>query len=261
MNEWTSVYYSVAAGVVASLACGCGALPLLVPRIDIKRRMGIGYGFAGGMMIAASVYNLLQPAFTLETEQASRAWPVLQTLGGLFLGCSFMWLIENGLTPDRLKSGWLKRLGGRTEALLFAVMTLHSVPEGVAVGVGFASEHQLESAEGLGLYIAIAISIHNIPEGLAVAMPMRSGGASIWKCFWVATLTSLPQPIAAIPACLAVWFFEPLMLPMLGFAAGAMMYLVIVELIPNALETRSRTQIAWYFMIGFGLMALVQVGF
>jgi ZIP family zinc transporter len=83
-------------------------------------------------------------------------------------------------------------------------------------------------------------------------------GATIAKCFLAAFLTSLPQPIAAVPACLMVWFFQPLMLPMLGFAAGAMMYLVIVELIPDALETRNPTQTAWSFMLGFGLMVLVQ---
>lgn len=260
MNQWTLVYYSAVAGMLATVACGCGALPLLLPRLDVKKHIGIGYSFAGGMMMAASVYNLLSPAFNMGSDEASRAWPVLQTLGGLFLGCTFLWMVERGLTPERLQSRWLKPLGGRTEALIFAVMTLHSVPEGVAVGVGFASESHLQSAAGLGTFIAIAIAIHNIPEGLAVALPMRSRGASVWKCFWFAALTSLPQPLAAVPATLAVWFFKPLMLPMLGFAAGAMMYLVIVELIPNALESRSRTQIAWYFMIGFGAMALMQLG-
>ncbi len=138
-------------------------------------------------------------------------------------------------------------------------MAFHSIPEGVAVGVGFGSEGHHEQLEGLGLYIALAISIHNMPEGLAVALPMRSRGASIGKCFLLAFLTSLPQPIAAVPASLAVWIFEPLMLPFLGFAAGAMMYLVIVELIPDALATHTPSQIAWSFMGGFGLMVLVQV--
>ncbi|MDA1016765.1 MAG: ZIP family metal transporter, partial [Planctomycetota bacterium] len=109
--------------------------------------------------------------------------------------------------------------------------------------------------------IAIAIAIHNIPEGLAVALPLRAEGASIWKCFALATLTSLPQPIAAVPAALLVWVFEPLMLPLLGFAAGAMMYLVVMEMIPDALRTESPNPIAWAFMTGFGLMALMQVAF
>ena len=132
-------------------------------------------------------------------------------------------------------------------------------PEGVAVGVGYGSETHLGVAN-FGHYVALAIGIHNIPEGLAVALPMRLAGASLARCFFFAFLTSLPQPIAAVPAGLLVWFFEPLLVPALGFAAGAMMYLVLMELLPAALERHSRTEMAWMFLAGFGLMALVQVG-
>lgn len=253
------VLQSVIAGLLASFACGLGVLPLLFRGLDVQKRIGLGYGFAGGLMFAASVYNLLLPAFTLGTEQSMRLWPVTQTLGGLLIGCLFLWFVKRWLTPERLKSGWLRNFGGRASTLVFLSMTFHSIPEGVAVGVGFGSEGHHESLTGLGLFIAIAIAIHNMPEGLAVALPMRAEGASITKCFWFAVLTSLPQPIAAVPATLMVWFFEPLMLPFLGFAAGAMMFLVVVELIPDALETRSPEQTAWAFMLGFGLMTLVQV--
>jgi ZIP family zinc transporter len=259
MGENSFVVESVIAGLVASVACGLGVFPLLIRGIDIERRIGIGYGFAGGMMFAASVYNLLLPAFTLGADHATQLWPVVATLTGMFFGCAFLSGTEKILTPERLKSRWLRPLGGRVETLVFIAMTFHSIPEGVAVGVGFGSQGYDESLRGFGLSIAIAISIHNMPEGLAVALPMRANGASIGRCFWAAFLTSLPQPIAAVPACLLIWLFEPLMLPFLGFAAGAMMYLVIVELIPDALETRSPSQVAWSFMFGFGLMAVVQV--
>jgi len=92
-----------------------------------------------------------------------------------------------------------------------------------------------------------------------VALPMRAAGASFGKCFLAAFLTSLPQPIAAVPASLLVWVFEPMLLPLLGFAAGAMMDLVIVEIIPESLEKSSRTAIARMFMLGFAMMTLVQV--
>lgn len=258
-NGYQFVIESVVAGLLASLACGLGVLPLAIRRWDIRRHIGFGYGVAGGLMFAASVYNLLLPAFTLGSDEAVRLLPVLKTLSGMFLGCGFLWGVEKFLTPERLASRWLKPIGGRVETLVFIAMMFHSIPEGVAVGVGFGSEGHHESLSGLGRYIAVAIAIHNMPEGLAVALPARAAGASLWKCFWLAFLTSLPQPIAAVPASLLVWLFEPLMLPFLGFAAGAMMYLVVVELIPDALETRSPDQIAWSFMIGFGLMALVQV--
>ncbi len=258
-TDYEFVLKAVVAGLLASVACGLGVLPLAIRGWDVSKRIGQGYAAAGGLMFSASVYNLLLPAFELGSSQATQLLPVLQTLAGMFLGCGFLWSVERFLTPDRLQSRWLKPIGGRVETLVFIAMAFHSVPEGVAVGVGFGSEGHHESLSGLGLYIAVAIAIHNMPEGLAVALPARAEGASLWKCFWLAFLTSLPQPLAAIPASLLVWLFEPLMLPFLGFAAGAMMYLVVVELIPDALETRSPDEIAWSFMLGFGLMALVQV--
>ena len=259
MSQLEMVTYSLAAGLIASFACGLGALPVLIRGLDVKQHIGIGYAFSGGLMFAASVYNLLLPAFTVGSDSAMRLVPVLQTLVGMFAGCACLWAVHRLLTPQRLRSGWLRPVGGRVEVLVFIAMTLHSIPEGIAVGVGFGSEGHAETFSGLGWVIAIAISIHNMPEGLAVALPMRAAGASFGKCFWMAFLTSLPQPLAAVPACLLVSYFEPLVLPSLGFAAGAMMYLVVVELIPDALEKQSATQIAWAFMGGFGLMALVQV--
>jgi len=113
--------------------------------------------------------------------------------------------------------------------------------------------------DGLGPTLALAIAIHNIPEGLAVAIPLRGAGASIFRCFLAAVATSLTQPIATIPAVLLAWFFTPLMPVLMGFAAGAMVFLVILELIPEALETESPRRIAWAFTLGFCLMLLVQV--
>ncbi len=258
-SEYSFVTQSVIAGLFASVACGLGVIPLFIGRFEIQKKIGLGYAAAAGLMFAASVYNLLLPAFTLGGEEGLHLVPVLKTLSGILSGCAFLWFADKFLTAERLNHPLLKPLGGRVEVLVFIAMFFHSIPEGVAVGVGFASEVHHQSMHGLGLYIAIAIAIHNMPEGLAVALPMRANGASFRKCFFVAFLTSLPQPLAAIPASLLVWLFEPLMLPFFGFAAGAMMYLVIEELLPDALETSSRAEVAWSFMGGFSLMILVQV--
>ena len=258
-GEYAFVLWAFIAGILASFACGLGALPLAFPGLRLEERVGLGYAFAAGLMFSASVYNLLLPAFTIGSAGATDLVPVLKTLGGMGAGAAFLWLTERFLTEERLESGFLKHAGGRTGALVVVAMTLHSIPEGVAVGVGYGAESHL-GVQNFGHYIAIAIGIHNIPEGLAVALPMRLAGASITRCFWFAFLTSLPQPIAAVPAGLLVWFFEPLLVPALGFAAGAMMYLVLMELLPEALERRSRTEMAWMFLAGFGVMALVQVG-
>lgn len=249
---------SFVAGIIASFACGLGVLPLLWPNLKIEKHVGMAYALTAGMMVAASVYNLLMPALAEGSDQATRFWPVLLVVGGLYAGALAMRAVHEWLTPERLEQGILKNSGGRTAALVFAAMTAHSIPEGVAVGVGYGAEAAGPQFDGLGTLVAIAIAIHNIPEGLAVALPLRVGGASMNTCFWAAFLSSLPQPLAAVPACLAVEQVEPLMLPMLGSAAGAMLYLVMVELIPDALETRTAPQTAWMFMIGFGLMLLTQ---
>ena len=240
-GQYAFVAWAFFAGILASIACGLGALPLLFPGLRLQERVGLGYAFAGGLMFSASVYNLLMPAFTMGSRGATSLLPVLQTLGGMAAGAALLWLLEKFLTEERLgNSRFLSHAGGKMGALVFVAMTFHSIPEGVAVGLGYG--------------------IHNIPEGLAVALPMRLAGASIARCFFFAFLTSLPQPIAAVPAGLLVWLFEPLMLPFLGFAAGAMIYLVLGELVPEALERHSRSEMSWMFLAGFGLMVLVQVG-
>jgi zinc transporter ZupT len=247
---------SLIAGLLASFACGLGALPLLLKRFDLKQHTGIGYGFAGGLMLAASVYNLILPGLQMAPPEMNLS-KVLPVLAGILLGSVFLWSTNRYLDEERLSRAFWKRWGGRAEILIFLAMSIHSIPEGVAVGVGYASEEVY--ANHLGSYIALAIGIHNIPEGLAVALPMRAAGASVARCFGVAVLTSLPQPIAAVPAGMASWFFQPLMPVLMGFAAGAMMFLILLEIIPDALHQEKPTKIAWAITFGFCLMLLIQV--
>ncbi len=255
---WTTIITAFVAGVLASLACGLGALPLMIRGLDPIKQRGLGYGFAGGLMFAASVYNLLLPALDLGGGGWTLA-KVLPIIGGVLLGAMFLQVAETLVHDDKpdQPDQW-KHWGGRVGFLVFIAMTIHSIPEGVAVGVGYAADGQGESA-GVGPTLALAIAIHNIPEGLAVAIPLRSAGASIFRCFLAATATSLTQPLATIPAVLLAWFFTPLMPVLMGFAAGAMVFLVILELIPAALETESPRRIAWAFTLGFCLMLMVQV--
>ena len=198
-------------------------------------------------MISASVFSLMQKGISLEHVRPSAPYEVI---AGLFLGALFFWAAERFVEGPILHSG---RLGvSRRGLLVWLAMTIHSIPEGVAIGVGFATgDFQF------GLVMALAISIHNIPEGIAVSLPLRAEGASIPKCAVASILSSAPQPIMAVPAALAVWLFQPLLGLGLGFAGGAMIYLVVDELIPTALEQGSRTLISWGVMIGLGLMLLL----
>ena len=251
---------AIIAGILASLACGLGVLPLAIKGLDPAKHTGIGYGLAGGLMFAASVYNLILPGLDLGTA----GWDlsdVLPITAGILLGSIFLAVVEKHLHQQagEQETKRSKRWGGRTGIIVLLAMTVHSIPEGVAVGVGYTSDAVGHSGNGLGPTLALAIAIHNIPEGLAVAIPLRSAGASIPRCFCAAVFTSIPQPIACIPAVFLAWFFQPLMPLLMGFAAGAMIFLVILELIPEALNTASPVKIAWSFVLGFCFMMLIQV--
>jgi len=252
----TFILQSLVAGIIASFACGFGAFPLAIRGIDPQKHTGIAYAAAGGLMFAASVYNLILPGLTLSSSsiRIAEAAPVVF---GILLGAVFLWLADRYLSAERLESASWKKYGNKAQLLIFVAMTFHSIPEGVAVGVGYSSEAVYQS--NLGNYIAVAIALHNIPEGLAVAVPMRATGASMNRCFWAAFLTSLPQPIAAVPASYVSWLFKPIMPILMGFAAGAMIFLVILELIPEALHTSTPIRIAWSFTTGFCVMILIQV--
>jgi len=254
---------AVVAGVLASLACGLGVFPLMIRQLDPKRHAGIGYAFAAGLMFAASVYNLILPALQSGEGDASFAWTLSKMgpiLGGLFIGAGFLSLSGKLIDDHDLGEKFGKGLGGAGGLLIFLAMLVHSIPEGVAVGVGYTAEGTTAYAHNphMGSYLALAIGIHNIPEGLAVAIPLRAAGVSLHKCFWLAVLTSLPQPIAAVPAVFAAWWINPLMPWLMAFAAGAMIFLVIQELIPEALEKLSPQRVAWAFTVGFGGMMMIQ---
>ncbi|MGA0409723.1 MAG: ZIP family metal transporter, partial [Limisphaerales bacterium] len=245
------------AGVLASLACGLGVFPLKIKGLAPSKHTGVGYGLAGGLMFSASIYNLILPGLDL----GQMGWDlsdVIPIIIGIFVGSMFMAIVEKRLHQQagEEESQRSKRWGGRTGILVLLAMTIHSIPEGVAVGVGYTSDAVGGPNANLGPTLALAIAIHNIPEGLAVAIPLRSAGASIPKCFLAAVFTSIPQPIASIPAVALAWFFQPLMPFLMGFAAGAMIFLVILELIPEALHTASPAKIAWAFVSGFCLMML-----
>ncbi len=260
---------AVVAGILASLACGLGVIPLMWKRLDPARHAGVGYAAAAGLMFAASVINLIVPALqgtdnrvaqeglTLWNTDGSGVGPVFI---GVLVGAAFLDFTGRWIASRNLDETLGLKLGGSLGLLIFAAMCIHSIPEGVAVGVGYvAGDSEYAQNPNLGNYIALAIAIHNIPEGLAVAIPLRAAGVSLHRCFWLAVITSVPQPIAAVPAVLAAWFFAPLMPGLMGFAAGAMIFLVIKELLPEAFERIGATRTAWAFLLGFAGMVLVQV--
>lgn len=221
-------------------------------------------GFAAGVMIAASFWSLLAPAIEMSENMGITPWvPAVVgfLLGGVFLrGVDFvlphLHLGEPIENAEGIPTTW------RRSVLLVLAITLHNIPEGLAVGVAFgAVAYNLPSATLAGaIALAIGIGIQNFPEGAAVSVPLRREGMSRRKCFWYGQLSGFVEPIAGVIGAAAVLFMRPILPYALSFAAGAMIFVVVEELIPES-QSNKNTDIATLgAMLGFAVMMALDVG-
>ena len=218
-------------------------------------------GFASGVMVAASVWSLLIPSMVMVAD--SGRWSVLPAAVGFLLGMGFLLMIDE-LTPH-LHIGNEKPEGLRSHlsrtAMLALAVTIHNLPEGMAVGVVFAGAEN--GAEGLSLASALAVSIgiaiQNVPEGAIISMPMRAAGNSKWKSFSIGSLSGAVEPLGGLAVVLLASFMTPVLPYMLAFAAGAMFYVVVEELIPEANEGEHSNLNTIGFAVGFVLMMVLDV--
>lgn len=217
----TQVVWVFVAACFTALATGLGALPFLFGRFGGRRLVGIANALAAGVMLGASA-SLLLEAGKRGTSRAGL---------GLLAGAAFVVVARAALarfgTPD------LASLTGgdaRRALLVVAIMTAHSVAEGIGVGSAFGG------GDTLGIAITVAIAIHNIPEGLAVSLVMVPRGSSVRSAAGWSVFTSLPQPLLAVPAFMFVEHFQPVLPAALAFAAGAMIWMVARELLPETFE-------------------------
>jgi zinc transporter, ZIP family len=215
-----------AAGSATALATGLGAIPVFLLGERADRLRPALLGLAIGLMGVASAVGLLEPA--LDEGSASAV------AGGLACGVAFLVLTRLALRSPDVHVGRLRGAGVRTSVLVFTVLLVHSLPEGLAIGTSWAS-----SREGLGLFVILAIGLQNIPEGTSVAIPMDAAGFSHRQQFWAAVLTSAPQPFGALVAWLLVSEIAGLLPFSFAFAAGAMLTLVAWELVPSAFTART----------------------
>jgi zinc transporter, ZIP family len=230
------------AASATALATGLGAVPVFFLGERAAQLTPLLLGFAAGVMGVASIAGLLIPA----GEEGS----ALAVIGGLLAGASLLGLVRSKLSPWATFMGHADS-GARTSALVFLVLFVHSLPEGFAIGTAFASDRA-----GLSLFVILAIAIQNIPEGTSVAIPMAASGFSRKRQFWAAVTTSAPQPIGALIAFLLVEEIESLLPFSFAFAAGAMLALIAVELLPQAYAGR-----AWLGpSLGIALGAAVMLG-
>ena len=220
-------------------------------------------GFAAGVMIAASYWSLLAPAIEMAEGGSLPAWFPATT--GFLMGGFFLWIIDKILPhlhlgfprqeAEGIKTSWHRSV------LLVLAITLHNIPEGLAVGVAFgALASDLPSATlGGAIALALGIGIQNFPEGTAVAVPLRREGFTRLKSFWYGQLSGFVEPIAGVLGAIAVIFIKPILPYALAFAAGAMIYVVVEELIPES-QLEKNTDIATLgAMGGFAVMMTLDV--
>jgi len=218
-------------------------------------------GFASGVMVAASVWSLLIPAMEMEADEGK--WAVLPAAIGFLLGIGFLLLLDE-LTPH-LHIGTEKPEGPHSRlsrtAMLALAVTIHNLPEGMAVGVVFAGAEG--GIGGLSLASALAVSIgiaiQNIPEGAIISMPMQAEGNSRWRSFIIGSLSGAVEPVGALAVVLLASLITPALPYFLAFAAGAMFYVVVEELIPEASEGEHSNLSTIGFAFGFVLMMVLDV--
>jgi zinc transporter, ZIP family len=242
-----TIWQVLIVAIASDLATGVGALPFaFVPALP-PRFEGWANALAGGMMLSASVFTLASKALTV-----GGVWPVSV---GLLAGAGFFSLTARLVSDREWQIHDLNSADSRRAVLIVVAMFVHSIPEGIAIGVGYATGELR-----YGLLLGLAIAVHNVPEGAAVSLPLRAKGVPVWACAGYAILTSVPQPLLAVPSFLLVESFQRLLPFGLGFAGGAMIFLVAAEMIPESLERCSRYETAWGVMGGLLAMLWITTG-
>ncbi len=226
-----------------------------------RRTMDITLGVAGGVMLAAGFFSLLNPAFEMAEKLPYPAWVAPSV--GFVLGALFLYVLDRAIphlhpnmtdgTPDGKPSS-LHR-----STLLILAITLHNIPEGLAVGVAFgAVATGMEGATiGAAVSLAIGMGLQNVPEGMAVSTPLRALGWGRTKSFLYGQATAIVEPISAVVGAVAVVVFSPLLPYILSFAAGAMIYVVVEEVIPETQRDKYADSAVLGLIAGFVLMMIL----
>jgi ZIP family zinc transporter len=240
-----------------------GAALVFFTHKENRKLLDVMLGFTAGVMLAASFWSLLAPAIELAGDGGLPKWfPAAAgfIVGAVFLRLADLVLPHLHLFLPREQAEGLRTTWRRTTLLVLAI-TLHNIPEGLAVGVAFgAAAHGLSSATvASAIALAIGIGLQNFPEGMAVAMPLRRRGMSRWRSFWYGQLSGTVEPVAGVIGAAAVLIWRPILPFALAFAAGAMIFVVIEEVIPEAQSSGNGDAATMGAIVGFTVMMILDV--
>lgn len=264
LKDLHPVLQALMATVFTWALTGLGAALVFITKDIGKKALDVMLGFAAGVMIAASYWSLLAPAIEMSRGGALPAW--FPPAVGFLLGAIFLRIIDRILphlhlglpvrNAEGIKTSW------RRTTLLTLAVTLHNIPEGLAVGVAFgAVAAGLPSATLTGaMALALGIGIQNFPEGTAVAMPLRREGLSRFRSFWYGQLSGMVEPVAGVIGAATVLHSKSILPYALSFAAGAMIFVVVEELIPESQRGGNTDLSTTGVIVGFILMMILDVG-
>lgn len=237
---------------------------LVFPFKDMSRKaLDTMLGFTGGVMVAASYWSLLAPAIAMSENGPTPSW--FPAAVGFTVGALFLFAADNIIPHLHINARMSQREGIETDwnstVLLVSAITIHNIPEGLAVGVAFgAAASGLPGADiGAAIALAIGIGIQNFPEGIAVAMPLRRKGISPFRSFWWGQMSAIVEPVAGVCGALAVFYAQPILPYALAFAAGAMIYVVIEEVVPETQQDKYTDFATLGFIGGFVVMMILDV--
>ena len=245
----TIFIYGFIASLLAGLGTGIGALPVLFFKDVSRNLLNIMLGAAAGVMLAATAFSLIVPGI----ESGNLLWPgygVFVAMAGILVGAISLDLVDKWLPHEHFFKGPEGPASDIKRIWLFVfAIAIHNFPEGLAVGVGFGT-----GDIAAGTTLAIGIGLQNMPEGLAVALPLIGLGYSRWKAIGIATLTGLVEPVGGLLGAGAVTVFQPILPFALAYAAGAMLFVISDEIIPETHSRGKSRQATYGVMIGFVIM-------
>lgn len=267
MTDWfkelTPVWQALLAGLFTWGVTSVGASLVFVIRTVNRKLLDAMLGFSGGVMLAASYWSLLAPSIEIAEQGPLPNW--VPPLIGFLAGGAVIWVFDKSLPHLHLGFPIEEAEGPRTKwhraLLLVVAITLHNIPEGLAIGVAFGGVIAGVEATSFSsaVVLAVGIGLQNFPEGIAVAMPLRGEGMSRGKSFFYGQLSAMVEPVAAVIGAVAVVAAAPLLPYALSFAAGAMIYVVVEELIPESHREGNVDLATLSFMAGFSVMMVLDV--
>jgi ZIP family zinc transporter len=267
MSQWFLSLHPIVQALIAGLGTwavtAAGAAGVFFARDVNRKLLDAMLGFSGGVMLAASYWSLLEPAIEISRLGVLPVW--IPSTVGFLLGGGVLWIVDKSLPHLHIGFPLDEAEGPKTAwhraVLLVSAITLHNIPEGLAVGVAFGGVVAGQQTVGImpAIALSIGIGIQNFPEGVAVAMPLRSEGMSRLRSFWYGQLSALVEPAAAAVGAAAVLLAAPLLPYALSFAAGAMVYVVVEELIPESQRAGNVDLATVSLMVGFVAMMVLDV--